>query len=56
MRPRDLAACATPTRFGVVRVGDDVLLTPPQTSKLGEWANKRATGLKRMLIRAAMPK
>jgi len=53
---RCLGACATPTKGGVVRVGDDVLLTPPETSKIGEWAKKRATGLKRILLRAAMPK
>jgi hypothetical protein len=44
------------TRSGAVKVGDEVTLAPPDSSKLGEWAKKRATGLKRMLLRAAMPK
>lgn len=53
---RCLGAYATVTRAGTVRVGDEVTFAAPETSKLGEWARKRAAGLKRMLIRAAMPK
>ncbi len=53
---RCLGAYATVTRAGEVRVGDAVRFEPPDTSKLGDWARARATGLKRMLIRAAMPK
>ena len=53
---RCLGAYTTITRAGAVRVGDEVVFEPPATSKLGEWAKKRATGLKRMLLRAAMPK
>ena len=53
---RCLGACATTTRPGAVKVGDEVTLVPPDSTRLGEWARKRATGLKRMLLRAAMPK
>ncbi len=53
---RCLGACASVTRAGAVRTGDEVVLEAPATSKLGEWARARATGLKRLLIRAAMPK
>lgn len=53
---RCLGAYATITTPGTLRAGEDVTLTPPETSKLGEWAKKRATGLKKMLLRAAMPK
>jgi uncharacterized protein YcbX len=53
---RCLGVYATITRAGDVRVGDTVTFEPPETTKLGEWARARATGLKRMLIRAAMPK
>ena len=53
---RCLGAYATVTAPGALRVGDDVTLTEPETSKLGEWAKKRATGIKKMLLRAAMPK
>ena len=53
---RCLGAYATVTRGGEVRVGDAVQFAPPDTSRLGDWARARATGLKRMLIRAAMPK
>jgi len=53
---RCLGAYATVTRAGEVRVGDEVRFEPPETSRLGDWARARATGLKRMLIRAAMPK
>jgi uncharacterized protein YcbX len=53
---RCLGAYASITRAGAVKVGDDVTLTPPESSKLGEWAKKRATGLKKLLLRAAMPK
>lgn len=53
---RCLGAYATVTTHGQVRVGDEARFEPAHTSKLGEWARARATGLKRMLIRAAMPK
>jgi len=53
---RCLGAYATVTRAGEVRVGESVTFTAPETSKVGEWARERATGLKRMLLRAAMPK
>lgn len=53
---RCLGAYATVTRGGDVRVGDAVRFEPAETSRLGEWARARAVGLKRMLIRAAMPK
>ncbi|HEY5922026.1 MAG TPA: MOSC N-terminal beta barrel domain-containing protein [Kofleriaceae bacterium] len=53
---RCLGAYATVTRAGTVRVGDDVRFEAAASSKLGEWARARATGLKRMLLRAAMPK
>lgn len=47
---------ATITRPGKVRAGDAVQIDAPTSSRLGDWARERATGLKRMLIRAAMPK
>ncbi len=47
---------ATVTTPGAVRVGDDARFDPPETSKLGEWARTRATSIKRMLLRAALPK
>lgn len=53
---RCLGAYATVTRAGKVRVGDTVRLEAVETSRIGEWARARALGLKRMLIRAAMPK
>ncbi|MBS1121311.1 MAG: sulfurase [Deltaproteobacteria bacterium] len=53
---RCLGAYATVTHPGEVRVGDAVRFEPPETSRIGDWARARATGLKRMLIRAAMPK
>lgn len=53
---RCLGAYATVTRAGAVKVGDAVTFTPPETSKLGDWARERATGLKRMLLKAALPK
>ena len=53
---RCLGAYATVTRGGAVRVGDAVTFEPAETSRIGEWARARAAGLKRMLIRAAMPK
>ena len=53
---RCLGVYATVTKRGEVRVGDAVTFEPPETSKLGDWARARAVGLKRMLIRAAMPK
>jgi uncharacterized protein YcbX len=49
---RCLGASATVKRAGTVRVGDDVSLEMPATTALGDWARARATGLKRMLIRA----
>lgn len=53
---RCLGAYTSVTRAGAVTLGDEVTLAPPDTSKLGEWAKKRATSLKKLLIRAAMPK
>jgi hypothetical protein len=53
---RCLGAYATPTKPGVVRIGDAVTLEAPETSKLGDWARARAAGIKRLLLRAAMPK
>lgn len=53
---RCLGIYATVTQPGAVRVGDAVQFTAPETSKLGNWARARAVGLKRLLIRAAMPK
>jgi uncharacterized protein YcbX len=53
---RCVGVYATVMQAGIASVGDAVRFEPPQTSKLGDWARARATGLKRMLIRAAMPK
>ena len=53
---RLLGAYATPTKPGAVRVGDAVTLDAPESSKVREWARARATGIKRLLLRAAMPK
>jgi uncharacterized protein YcbX len=53
---RCLGAYASVVRGGAVANGDAVTLTMPESSKLGEWARARATGLKRALLRAAMPK
>lgn len=53
---RCVGAYATVTKPGTIRVGDDVRFEPPESSKLGEWARARATGIKRLLLRAAMPK
>lgn len=53
---RCLGAYASVVRGGAVATGDEVTLRMPETSKLGEWARARATGLKRVLLRAAMPK
>jgi uncharacterized protein YcbX len=53
---RCLGVYATVTKAGALRVGDEARFEPPASSKLGEWARARATGLKRMLLRAAMPK
>ena len=53
---RCLGAYATATKTGTLRVGDEVRFTPPATSKLGEWARTRAIGIKRVLLRAALPK
>ena len=53
---RCLGAYATVTTPGALRVGDEARFEPPGSSKLGDWARARATGLKRMLLRAAMPK
>ena len=53
---RCLGAYLTVIHAGAVRVGDAVRFDAPASSKLGDWARARATGLKRMLIRAAMPK
>lgn len=53
---RCIGVYASVTRGGAVRTGDDVVLHMPETTKLGEWARSRATGLKRVLLRAALPK
>jgi uncharacterized protein YcbX len=53
---RCLGAYATIIRGGAVTDGDEVTLQLPETSRLGEWARARAAGLKRALLRAAMPK
>jgi hypothetical protein len=53
---RCLGVYASILQAAVVKIGDEVTFAAPETSKLGEWAKKRATGLKRMLLRAAMPK
>ncbi len=53
---RCVGAYATVTKAGTVRVGDTVRFDAAETSRLGEWARERATGIKRMLLRAAMPK
>ena len=53
---RCLGAYATVTRPDRVAVGDPVAVTPPRTSRVGDWARARATGLKRRLLRAAMPR
>jgi uncharacterized protein YcbX len=53
---RCLGAYASVTKPGVVRAGDEVTLEMPATTKLGDWARARATGIKRVLLRAAMPK
>jgi uncharacterized protein len=53
---RCLGAYATVTKPGTLRVGDDIRFTPPATSKLGNWARERAVGIKRVLLRAALPK
>ena len=53
---RCLGAYATVTTPGAFRVGDEARFEAASSSKLGEWARARATGLKRMLLRAAMPK
>ncbi|MFN0252772.1 MAG: MOSC domain-containing protein [Kofleriaceae bacterium] len=53
---RCVGAYTTVTRAGAVRVGDEVRLDATDSSRLGDWARARATGLKRLLIRAAMPK
>jgi uncharacterized protein YcbX len=53
---RCLGVYATVTKPGAVREADDAHFEPPASSKLGDWARARATGLKRMLLRAAMPK
>jgi uncharacterized protein YcbX len=53
---RCVGAYSTVTRAGAVRVGDDVRIDTAETSRIGDWARARATGLKRLLIRAAMPK
>lgn len=53
---RCLGAYATVTRTGHIRCGDVVGYEPPETTRLGQWARARATGLKRVLLRAAMPR
>ncbi|HLL24003.1 MAG TPA: MOSC N-terminal beta barrel domain-containing protein [Kofleriaceae bacterium] len=53
---RCLGAYASVARSGALRVGDEVTLRMPESSKLGDWARARANGLKRVLLRAALPK
>jgi MOSC domain-containing protein YiiM len=53
---RCLGVYATVTKPGAVREGDDAHVELPASSKLRDWAQARATGLKRLLLRAAMPK
>lgn len=53
---RCLGAYATVTQAGEVREGDTVRFADAGNTRLGEWARARATGLKRMLLRAALPK
>lgn len=53
---RCIGAYASIARGGALRVGDEVTLRMAETSKLGEWARARATGIKRVLLRAALPK
>jgi uncharacterized protein YcbX len=53
---RCLGAYATVARPGRIAVGDEVAFDAPRTSRVGDWARARATGLKRRLLRAALPK
>ncbi len=53
---RSVGVYATVTVSGRVRIGDEVDLELPRTSRLGEWARAGATGVKRALLRAALPK
>lgn len=53
---RCLGAYASVARGGRVAVGDAVSIAPPRTTKVGEWARARATGMKRALLKAMMPK
>ncbi len=53
---RCLGAYATVTRAGQVKIGDRVELEVPDRSQVGGWLRDRATGAKRLLLRAAMPK
>lgn len=53
---RCVGVYATVTAPGRVHVGDEVEVELRRTSRLGDWARAGATGLKRALLRAAMPK
>ncbi len=53
---RCLGAYATVTRAGQTKVGDRVELELPGRSSVGGWFRDRATGAKRLLLRAAMPR
>jgi uncharacterized protein YcbX len=47
---------ATVAAAGRVRIGDEVDVEVPRTSHLADWAGAAATGVKRALLRAALPK
>jgi uncharacterized protein YcbX len=53
---RCVGVYASVTAQGRVRVGDEVDVELRRTSRLGDWARARATGVKRALLRAALPK
>ncbi|MBK9036063.1 MAG: MOSC N-terminal beta barrel domain-containing protein [Myxococcales bacterium] len=53
---RCVGAYATVVTSGPVAVGAPVTFEPARTSRVGAWGRARATGLKRRLLRAAMPK
>lgn len=53
---RCVGVYASVTAPGRVRVGDEVDVAVPRTSRLGAWARAGATGVKRALLRAALPR
>jgi uncharacterized protein len=53
---RCVGVYATVTAPGRVRIGDEVDLELPRTSRLGDWARAGATGVKRAFLRAALPR